>query len=365
MKRLVLLLTTLLLLAACGPSATPTPVPVTETVPPTATATVTPSATPTQPPPTATPQPASGKLTTQVNVRSGPGTSYESLGLLSQGSAVQVYARDAGTKWYQIAYPSAPGGRGWVAAQYVTIDTAADLPLDATPTPSGPTGRVMQRLNVRSGPGTSFESLGMLEADTLVALTGKNTTASWLRIDYPGGPGGYGWVTAQYIQTDSAASLPMLDDYGNVVTPGAPSEDPETAYTPTATVGPAYADNDSPSAPGVRVTFSAAGTRQITYTSQVSAPEGDPEDWLEVTPYAVNAGQARLSLALSCTGNAGLTVELWQNNAPLEGWGTLECNAAAVIVSLPAGLPVQVQLVPAAGDGLRLVVYTLTVRNLP
>ena len=31
----------------------------------------------------------------------------------------------------------------------------------------------MQRLNVRSGPGLTFDSLGVLESATVVALTGK------------------------------------------------------------------------------------------------------------------------------------------------------------------------------------------------
>lgn len=366
MKRLVFLLIVLaLLVAACGTSEPVTGIPVTVSAAATVSDTLAPSATSTQPPPTATLRPADGTLTIQVNVRAGPGTSYDSLGLLSEGVAVQVFARDAGTKWYQIAYPSGPTGRGWVAAQYVTLAAEAEIPVDATPTPTGPTGRVLIRLNVRSGPGTSFDSLGMLEAETTVALTGKNATASWFRIDYSSDLSSSGWVTAQYIQTDASASLPVLDDYGNVVTPGAQETDSGPALAPTPTIGPAYADSDSPSAPGVRVSFSAVGTRQIVYTSQVSAPEGDLEDWIEFTPYAVSGGQARVSFSLSCSGNATLTVELWQASTLLEGWGSLTCGESGVIVSLPASLPVQVRLTPSAGDELRLVAYALIVRNLP
>lgn len=366
MKRLAPLLIALTLLAAaCGTSNPVTEIPVTVTASATVTDTPAPSAIFTLPPPTATPRPVDGTLTTQVNVRAGPGTSFDSLGLLSQGVAVQVFARDAGTKWYQIAFPSAPTGRGWVAAQYVTLAAEAEVPVDATPTPTGPTGKVLIRLNVRSGPGTNFDSLGTLEAETTVALTGKNTTASWFRINYPSGPGGSGWVTAQYIQTDASASLPVLDDYGNVVTPGAQETGSGPALAPTPTVGPAYADNDSPSAPGAQVVFSAAGTRQIVYTSQVSAPDGDPEDWIEFTPYAVSGGEARVYFSLTCSGNAALTVELWQNNAPLAGWGSLACGDSGVIVSLPAGLPVQVRLTPTTGENPRLAIYMFTVRNLP
>lgn len=361
MKRLAALFAVLtIFIVSCGTSNPVTEPPAVATASATVTHTPAPSATPTLPLPTATPRPLDGTLTTQVNVRSGPGTSYDTLGLLNAGTAVQVYARDAGTQWYQIAYPSDPGGRGWVAAQYVTLAAGAEAPLDATPTPSGPSGRVLIRLNVRSGPGTSFDSLGMLEADSVVALTGKNSTASWFRIDYPGGPGGYGWVTAQYIETDSSATLPVLDDFGNIVTPGAQETDP--AGAPTPTLGPAYADGDSMSAPGARVTFTSAGPRQFVYASQVSAPAGDPEDWIEITPYAPGGGEARLSLSLTCTGDtASLTVELWQNGSPLEGWGSLECGESGVVVELAGGETVVMRVKVEEGE----VRYEVEGKNYP
>ena len=46
--------------------------------------------------------------------------------------------------WYRILYPAAPDGIGWVTAQYVRIPLWTQVPLLATATPSGPTGRVLQ-----------------------------------------------------------------------------------------------------------------------------------------------------------------------------------------------------------------------------
>ena len=363
MNRLTFLL--ILLLAAC---ATPPPVETstasaTASLPPSASTTQAPTATPVPPALSATPMPIEGTLTIKVNVRSGPGTAFSSLGLLDADEKVQVLFSDPTGKWYQVLYPAAPDGFGWVAAQFVRVPVWTQVPRQATPTPAGPSGRVLQRLNVRSGPGLTFDSLGLLEPDGMVSLTGKNSTASWLQIVYPAGSGGRGWVTAQYIQAD-ASSLPVLDDYG---TPVASDLSGPTALpvTPTSTVGPAYADNDSPANPAVSVTFSASGTQQFTYSSQVSAPQGDPGDWLAFTPYAINGPDARLVFSLACSGNGTLTVELWQGGSMLPGLGALSCGALAELIMLPAGQAYELHLVPAPAEGLRLVDYILTVQNLP
>jgi hypothetical protein len=211
----------------------------------------------------------------------------------------------------------------------------------------------------------TFDSLGLLEADTTVSLTGKNTTASWYQINYSAGPDERGWVTAQYVQMDAADDLPVLDDYGNPVTPGAAETLSDPAMTLTPTVGPAFADGDSRAAPAVRVNFSAVGTRRFTYSSQVSAPQGDSEDWVEFTPYAAGGTEDRLLFSLSCSGNGALTVELWQGGASLSGWGTLECGDLEKLITLSAGQLYKMRLTPVAGEGLRLVDYVLTVQNKP
>jgi uncharacterized protein YgiM (DUF1202 family) len=366
MMKLVFSLTVLALLAAaCGTSepATVPPASVSPTELPTGT--VTPTKTPTLPAPTTTPRPIEGTLTIKVNVRSGPGTSYDSLGLLNAGEKIQIVSQDSLGKWYQILYSSAPQGRGWVSAQYVQVAAGAEIPLDATSTPTGPTGHVTQRLNVRSGPGTTFNLLGILQSGEVVSLTGKNGTASWFQINYASGPAGHGWITAQYVQTDAAADLTVLDDYGTPVTSGLAGTPSGPAMTPTPTIGPAFADGDSQATPAVQVTFSATGTRQFVYSSQVSAPYGDAEDWVEFTPYAASGTNARLTFSLTCSGNDVLTVELWQGGSALSGWGGLECGDLEKPVTLPAGQAYQIRLAPTAGNGLRLVDYVLTVRNRP
>ncbi|MEW6092709.1 MAG: SH3 domain-containing protein [Chloroflexota bacterium] len=364
-KPLPLLTLLSLLLASCG-TATPAPTEEAFATPSaTSTPSLSPTETPTFPTPTFTLVLIPGTLTTQVNVRSGPGTTYESLGLLDTDETVQVNLQNETGAWYRILYPAAPDGFGWVAAQYVSLPEGSEVPRDVTPTPAGPTGRVLIRLNVRSGPGTTFETLGMLEADTIVVLAAKNATASWFQIEYPPGSEERGWVTAQYVQTDYSADLPVVDEFGQPVSTGTPGATP-VPMTPTPTIGPAVEDGDSSTNPAVSILFSSGGTRKFTYSSQVSAPGGDAADWVEFTPFASLPGaDARLLVTLVCAGNGTVDVELWQEGTPLPAWGTLACGDRDRVLTLPAGIVYQFRLSVANGDDLRLVQYSLTVDNLP
>ena len=367
MMRFMLLLAVLPLLATACVTIQPVTTPTASAVPPPTqyfTSTSVSTDTPQPPAATATPSPIDGILTIKVNVRSGPATSYAALGQLDAGGKIQIMLKDATGSWYQILYPAAPGGIGWVAAQYVTLAAGVQVPLAATPTPSGPQGRVLQIVNVRSGPGTTYDSLGMLQPNTTVALTGKDASASWFQIGYPKGPGGRGWVTSQYIQTDVSGSLPVLDASGTPV-PDSTAGPLASQPTATATVGPAFNNGDSAANPVVQVTFSASGTRQFTYSGQVSAPAGNPEDWVEFTPFAVNGSDAMLVFSLTCTGNGTLTVTLEQAGNPLTGWGTLACGDQSKLITLPAGHPLELELAPTPSQGLQLVKYVLTVENMP
>ncbi|MGQ9794372.1 MAG: PKD domain-containing protein [Anaerolineae bacterium] len=111
---------------------TPTPtVAATPTLTPTATVTIT------TPMPITPVQPDTPRITanTDLNVRSGPGTNYPSLGLLAAGQTAPVTGRNAEGSWWQIAFPGVPGERGWVAGQYVTAENVSNVPVVAPPPP--------------------------------------------------------------------------------------------------------------------------------------------------------------------------------------------------------------------------------------
>jgi len=71
----------------------------------------------------------------QINVRAGPGRSYDTVGTLVVGQWVPALGRTPGGDWIEIAFPSAPGGVGWVYA-YLT-DVTGELPIvEPPPTPT-------------------------------------------------------------------------------------------------------------------------------------------------------------------------------------------------------------------------------------
>lgn len=67
----------------------------------------------------------------QINVRSGPGRSYDTVGSLVVGQWVPALGRTPGGDWVEIRYPGAPGGIGWVYAYLA--DITGELPIIEPP----------------------------------------------------------------------------------------------------------------------------------------------------------------------------------------------------------------------------------------
>ena len=134
---------------------------------------------------------------------------------------------------------------------------------------------------------------------------------------------------------------------------------PFSVPTATPTLIAAFQDGDSASSPAVNVTFSPSGSSSLTYTSDVSTPEGDAEDWVQFTPYGDS-----VSFGLDCSGNGTLKVELWQAGSPLSGWGYLTCGETQVIKVTPSQ-PYLIRLqAVASGSGLAFIHFTLKVATV-
>jgi heat shock protein HslJ len=70
-----------------------------------------------------------------VNVRSGPGTNFPVLGVAPFGAEGEIIGRSANSAWWVVAIPAAPGGMGWVSADFVAASNAEDVPVIASPPP--------------------------------------------------------------------------------------------------------------------------------------------------------------------------------------------------------------------------------------
>lgn len=330
------------------PTAAPTLL-ITATLPPSPTAR--PSETPTPHLPTPTVAPAPGTTSTQLNVRTEPSTAGEVLGIIAANVTVQIVGQDPGGNWWQILYEAGAEGKGWVTAQYVTTATRPEVPVIGGGG-TGPGAVVIQQLNVRSGPGTSFNSLGVLNAEDVVSLTGKNRDGTWLQIAFPSGPDGKGWVSAAFVKAQGVDVLPIVADTGEVVGTGTPMDTPPP---PTPTIVPAPMDFDSADAPLKTILFERAGTQTLIYNGDVSAPDGDPADWIAFTTY-----NDYVFVSLQCAGNGSLRAEIAGSGL------TLACNEAEQAVPVTPGTPYLIHIEAVSTSGaLQYVNYTLTIKARP
>ncbi len=332
--------------------------------------TFTPRATATPLPATAIPtvEPVPGKATAQINVRERPSTASEAIGSININSEVQIIGKTANENWYQVYFVLAGGeqGEGWVSSEYILTEGDPDVPVtsggNTSSSGDGPSGEVTQQINVRSGPGTEYEALGMLNVGDFVTLTGKNLGGTWLQIEYASGEDGKGWLFAAYIQTDQTGDLPIVSEEGETIGIA-------TQTTIAATASPVYTpaadDGDSIEEPAILVTFSTNDSRAFSYSSDLSSPEGDSEDWIAFHPNSPDELRVNLLIDLECSGNGTLYIEMWQGNIELTQWGSLECGDKDYELSMFRDETYQFRLLAKRASELEYINYTLQVRVAP
>lgn len=352
----------ILLASSCGTQVdqaapTSTTVLLTSTFP--AVSASSPSETPLPPPPQPTAAPVEGTSSTQINVRSEPSTSASVLGMIPANTNVQIVGKDPGGNWWQILYEAGVEGKGWVTAQYVTAVNPDAVPVigaDPADPGDGNVAIVQQQINVRSGPGTSFNSLGTLNADDVVNLTGKDSNGAWLQIAFAAGPEGKGWVNAAFVRAQGVENLPIVTEAGQVVGTGTPTTIPAA---PTPTVIPAWIDNDSSGTPIVSVIFELTGTHTLIYEGDISTPQGDPEDWINFQPYS-----RTVFVGLSCTATGSLQADLLENGTPTGL--TFTCGDLNKPIDVNAGSGYSVHLyTQSTAGGLEYIRYSIKIQSSP
>lgn len=125
---------------------------------------------------------------TSLNVRSGPGTSYKTVGTKKKGATVCVSS--ISNNWAKIT-------EGYVSASY--IKKASNTASTTTTTTTTTTQYVTATsLNIRSGPGTSYSSAGSYSKCTKVSVV--STSNGWAKLS----TGKY--VSAQYLSKTNPCS---------------------------------------------------------------------------------------------------------------------------------------------------------------
>ncbi len=148
---------------------------------------------------------ATGTIKSNVFVRKGPGTSYDKITVLTKDTKVDIVGKSSNA-WYKIKYNT---GYAYVYSEYVTLtDGDTDTKVDSDIAYSA-TGTTTGNLNVRKAASTSAAKLATLQKGTSVSIVAKTADGSWYKIKYGSG---YGYVSAQYVNTKSTPQVPSQDD---------------------------------------------------------------------------------------------------------------------------------------------------------
>jgi uncharacterized protein YraI len=155
-----------------------------------------------------------------ATIRQGPGVEYPVFGVTPVGARAIVVGSSEDGQWWAIQLETTTG---WVYKSYtyaqktdnVPVLANPELPGDVSPEVPGsgaPAAVSLEPINVRSGPGNSYDSYGKISIGTRLAVIGKSLDGEWLVINLPTSiaANGQGWVAARYVQAENIGSVPVI-----------------------------------------------------------------------------------------------------------------------------------------------------------
>lgn len=133
-------------------------------------------------------------VSTSLNVRKGPGTSYSIIDKLYNGKQVSIVGEENG--FYKVKYD---GKEGYVSKNYITVLSSSSNGNSQVTYKTGVTTNTSASLNVRKGPGTNYSIIGALKPKSQVIIIDKGST--WTKIAYyVNGTKIEGYISSAYIK---------------------------------------------------------------------------------------------------------------------------------------------------------------------
>lgn len=120
--------------------------------------------------------------TQSLNIRSGPGTAFPVIGVARLGDEGELVGRSADGRWWAVSVPTAPGGIGWVSADFVLATNAENVPVMQGPPPPPPTATPLPRPTatpVPAQPTPTPSAEISFTADRTTITQGECATLSW------------------------------------------------------------------------------------------------------------------------------------------------------------------------------------------
>jgi uncharacterized protein YraI len=178
------------------------------------------------------------KTNYQLNMRTGPGADYDVVTILEPDTPLILEGRNEENSWV-LGHTTDGAQRGWlsslhlsyqpgfsafnlpisgeiVSAPAVAAQNAVQVPVEqpAAPVVSGTvTARTNYQMNVRTGPGTNHNPIGLAEGGAVFVLEARNGDSSWV-LGHSQNNTIRGWLSAMYLTFTSgtAASLPISNE---------------------------------------------------------------------------------------------------------------------------------------------------------
>jgi heat shock protein HslJ/uncharacterized protein YraI len=187
---------------------------------------ITPPLLPTQvnfpPPPQFAPQVT---MREPATIRSGPTIEFPVYGVAPTGARAEVIGQSQDGEWWAIRMPTsqASDGVGWVPQAYTFPSNTSSVPALATPklpsniSPAAPGSGApslitIEPLNVRTGPGNEYLSLGQVPRGTILGVVGVSPDREHYVVNIPTeiDRSGRGWVPARFVDAANVSNVPVI-----------------------------------------------------------------------------------------------------------------------------------------------------------
>jgi uncharacterized protein YraI len=160
-----------------------------------------------------------------ATLRSGPTLAFPVYGVTPAGAKAEILGRSEDDEWWAIRMPTniAEDGTGWVAKLYTNALNAGSVPEIKTPdlpnniTPAAPASgapSLITRdvLNIRTGPGSAYPTLGKVPIGTVMAVVGVSPDGEHYVVNVPKEiePTGQGWIQARFLSTENVDNVPVI-----------------------------------------------------------------------------------------------------------------------------------------------------------
>ncbi len=129
-----------------------------------------------------------------LNIRSGPGTGYGTVGTYAEGESVSILEQFTydGTTWGCTS-------KGWISMKYVDVDGSSSTNTDNDNDDGKLTGTITANggLRIRVGPGSDYNVVGSLDYGDKVTILAQQETdgTTWGEIEE-------GWISMDYVDLD-------------------------------------------------------------------------------------------------------------------------------------------------------------------